>query len=115
MSYQQPYQPYQPYQPPPPQPYYVPPQTSGLATASLIFGIISWVVLPLLGAIIAIICGHAAKSEIRASGGRLTGDGSATIGLVLGYIQLILACLGGCAWGAFMIFSIVMSSQSGYY
>lgn len=109
----QPYQPYQPYQSPPP--YYPPAQTSGMATASLIFGIASWILLPLLGSIIAIICGHAAKNEIRSSGGRLTGDGMATAGLILGYVQIGLACLGFCAWAAIMIFTLATAGTMEYY
>ena len=107
----QPYAP-QPYTPPSPQSYtslpqpYTPPQpsympvsqpTSNAATVSLIFGILSWVILPLIGAIIAVIAGHMARREIRDSGGQLGGSGMATAGLVLGYIQIglsVLACIG---------------------
>jgi hypothetical protein len=110
----QPYQPYpQPYQAPPP--YYLPPQSSGLATASLVFGLISWIIFPIIGSIIAVICGHAAKSEIRSSGGRITGDGQATAGLILGYLQLILGCAGVCVWLVIMGFTIAASMQTGYY
>ena len=35
--------------------------TSSLAVTSLVFGILSWCVLPFVGAIVAIICGHMAR------------------------------------------------------
>ncbi len=78
---------------PAPSPYVVtaPPavsQTSNLAMFSLIFGILAWTILPLLAAIGAIITGHMAHREIRESGGRFTGGGLATAGLLLGYFNL---------------------------
>lgn len=69
-------------------------QTSTLALISLIAGILSWMLAPFIGALVAVITGHMAKNEIRSSGGRLTGEGLATAGLVLGYIQLGLTVVG---------------------
>lgn len=71
-------------------------RTSGLATASLIFGLLGWTFLPTLGAVIAVILGHMAKSEINNSRGYLTGGGLATAGLVLGYINIALSLIGIC-------------------
>ncbi len=73
-----------------------PTQSSSLATISLIAGILGWVLLPILGAIIAIFTGHRAKKEIRESAGGLTGDGLATAGLVLGYVQLFFIVIPVC-------------------
>ncbi|AXK72278.1 DUF4190 domain-containing protein [Lysobacter sp. TY2-98] len=70
------------------QPINVP--SSPMAVASLVLGILSWVVLPILGAIGAIICGHLARREIRAARGAVGGDGMATVGLVLGYAHLVV-------------------------
>jgi len=39
--------------------------TSVSAILSLIFGVVSWLGLPFFGAIIAIVCGHVARGEIR--------------------------------------------------
>ena len=64
--------------------------SSQLAVASLVLGILSWVVLPVLGAIGAIVCGHMARRDIRASRGALGGDGMAVTGLVLGYAHLVV-------------------------
>lgn len=79
-----------------------PASTSGLATASLTFGILGLTLLPTLGSIVAVVFGYMAKSEINSSAGRLEGSGLATAGLVLGYIGLGLALLGvlaGVLWG----------------
>jgi hypothetical protein len=60
-------------------------QTSGKAIASLIFGLL-FLFTPF--AIAAVILGHLSLSEIRKSAGRLTGNGMAVAGLVLGYAGL---------------------------
>lgn len=64
-------------------------RTSGNAIVSLVFGLTGFSILPGIGAIIAILTGNKAKREIRAGGGRITGNGLATAGLVLGYLELI--------------------------
>jgi hypothetical protein len=44
----------------------------------------------LIPSILAVIFGHIAKGEIRASGGQQGGDGMALAGLILGYTGLAL-------------------------
>ncbi len=68
-----------------------PMRTSGTAIASLIFGIVAWFGLPIIGALVAVICGHIARGEIRRMlPGTIEGDGMAIAGLILGYLQLVL-------------------------
>ncbi len=86
-------------------------ETNTLAIVSLIFGILGWSFLPLVGSVVAIVTGHLARSEIRRAPERPLGDGLAVAGLVLGYVALVSALLfvlvlllffGGLAWlGAF--------------
>lgn len=66
------------------------PATSGAAVASLILGVLSISILPFLSNIPGIVCGHVARSNIRNSGGTLTGDGMAIAGLVMSYLGLAL-------------------------
>lgn len=68
-------------------------RTSSLAIVSLVSGIVSWFVLPLIGALAAIITGHMARAEIRREPGQIEGDGLAIAGLVLGYGQIALCVL----------------------
>lgn len=71
-----------------------PRQTSTMAVISLIFGVLSWCVLPFIGAVVAIVCGHSARSEIRrAPPGSIEGDGMALAGLILGWAHLALLIL----------------------
>lgn len=69
-------------------------QTSGMAIASLVMGIAGWTLFPFLGSILAIIFGYAARKEIRAQPERLTGDGLAVAGLVLGWLMVGLSVVG---------------------
>ncbi len=71
-------------------------ETSGWAIFSLIAGILGWLGVVGVGGIAAIIAGHIAKNQIRSSYGRIGGDGLATVGLVLGYLNVGLAVFGGC-------------------
>ena len=64
-------------------------RTSTLAIISLIGGITGFTILPFLGAIVAIITGHMAHSEIKKSAGMITGKGMATAGLIMGYLVLV--------------------------
>jgi len=64
--------------------------TSTTAVISLIFGILSWILLPVIGAVVAIVCGHMARSEIKRSGGAIDGDAFAIAGLLLGWTHVVL-------------------------
>jgi hypothetical protein len=72
-------------------------QTSGLAIASLVLGIlwIWWV-----GSALALVFGYVAKNQIEHSHGRLGGRGLAIAGIVLGYVGL----------GTFALFVILGAS-----
>src|SRR5690606_3422961 len=49
---------------------------------------------PVVAALVAVVCGHLARSEIRREPDRLDGDGLAVARLVLGYANLALAAIG---------------------
>lgn len=74
-------------------------RTSTLAVVSLVFGILCWIGLPFIGAVVAVICGHAARGEIRrAPPGAIEGDGMAVAGLILGWIHLLMLVLAALAF-----------------
>ena len=69
-------------------------QTSTSAVLSLVFGILGWIGLPFIGSVVAVICGHMARAEIRrAPPNTVEGDGMALAGLILGWSMLILSIL----------------------
>jgi Domain of unknown function (DUF4190) len=92
ITYQQP----SPY----PGPVYVRgPRSNSYAVASLVLGILSWFICPIIGAVIAVILGHAARGQIRQTGEG--GNGMAIAGLILGYAHLAV-------WGVFIIFWLLL-------
>jgi len=85
--------------------------TNTLAVLSLAFGIATWVLLPMLGAVIAIVCGHMARGEIRrAPIGSMEGDSMAVIGLVLGYVQIAFIAASVMFVVAFMAFGFAFGA-----
>jgi hypothetical protein len=81
----------------------VPLPTSGLAIASLVSGIIGWILLPILGSIVAIVLGNSARKETRATPPRAGGDGLATAGIILGWVQVGLLASAVCIIAVLMM------------
>ena len=74
------------------------PQTSGMAIASLVLGIV-WIYW--IGLILALIFGYLAKGEIDRDPQRVEGRGMAIAGIVLGWVgvaTLVLALVALFAW-----------------
>ena len=67
--------------------YQAPTQGNGLAVLSLIFGIISFCVVPIIGSVVAIVTGALGLS--RTKDPRIGGKGMAIAGLVLGCVSLV--------------------------
>ena len=128
-----PQQPQQPYgapppgwgTPQPPQPYgapppgwgappgyggygYAAPQTDGKAIGALICAIAAFVICPFVPAVVALILAGQAASSIRASGGRLTGEGMVTAARVIAWINIAFCVLG------VLLFAVFASASSNY-
>ena len=97
-------------------PNYVPPApslpTSGLAIASLITGILGFVLAPIVCSLIAIFTGYAARKETRSVPPRASGDGMATAGITMGYIQIGLAVIGLCCFILYFALVVVLGILS---
>jgi hypothetical protein len=68
-------------------------QSSGKATAALVLGILGLVLCPFICSILALVFGYQGRREIDASGGRMSGRGNATAGIVLGWIGVAFLVL----------------------
>ena len=79
--------------------------TSTLALISLIAGILGFTAVPLLGGIVALFTGYAQK-ETRAVPPKFSGDGLATAGIIMGWIQVGLTVVGICCVGAYFVFMV---------
>lgn len=88
--------------------YKGPTETSGLAITSLVTGVFGLLIF--FPAVAAVVCGHIACSNIKASAGRVTGRGMAITGLVLGYLTIGLIPVGLLAAMAIPAFNKVRVS-----
>jgi hypothetical protein len=68
-------------------------EVSALAITSLVFGIASWIFIPILGSIVAIITGHMARGDIRRNPDTKQGDGLAIGGLILGWLNVLIGVI----------------------
>ena len=87
--------------------------TSTLATTSLIAGILGFVMFPVIASIVAIWTGYEARKETRSVPPRAAGDGMATAGIVMGWIQIALAVVGICCAIAYFGFFAAIIASSG--
>jgi hypothetical protein len=78
--------------------------TSTMAIISLIAGILGFTMLPVVGSIVAILTGYAARKETRVVPALAGGDGLATAGIIMGWIQVGLAVIGICCFIAYFVF-----------
>ena len=69
---------------------------STLATVSLIAGILGFTFMPVLASIVALVTGYSARKETRAVPPLASGDGMATAGIVMGWIQIGLTVVLCC-------------------
>lgn len=91
-------------------PYAYGPRTNSLAVASLVAGILAWLLCPLLGGILAVIFGHVSRGQIKRSGEG--GGGMALAGLILGYLNLGGALIAGVIY-ALLLGGLILYGASG--
>jgi hypothetical protein len=82
-------------------------QSNGLATASMVLGILGVTLIPIVCSLLAVIFGHIASKA--AHEGRATNGGQAVAGLVLGYIGLAVLLPLILIFGAALFAGIVSS------
>ncbi|MEU4383890.1 DUF4190 domain-containing protein [Promicromonospora sp. NPDC023805] len=84
------------YGPPRPYGYAPPPPKNDLGVWSLVTGILSWILCPLVLGIVAVATGNASRKAIR--DGLANNTGAATAGLILGWINIALFGAGILVW-----------------
>ncbi len=88
--------------------------TSTLATVSLVAGILGFTIFPVIATIVAIITGYMARKETRSIPPTAGGDGLATAGIIMGYVQIGLFVIGICCFAIYFVFvaGLVFTNQS---
>ena len=85
---------------------------STLAIVSLVSAILGFTFVPVIGTIVALITGYMARSETRSIPPRASGDGLATAGIILGWVQVGLLVIGICCTIAYFIFFLGLFASS---
>ena len=75
------------------------PRMASMAIVSVVLAVLSFVCIPIVAVIPAIVCGHVAWSKISKSGGALHGKGIAIVGLIVGYLAI--------PWGVLQVWFLV--------
>ena len=89
--------------------------TSTLAVVSLIAGILGFMGFPIIGTAVALFTGYSARKETRAVPPTHSGDGMATAGIVMGWIQVGLVVLGICLVIAYFVFVVGILGAAGIF
>ncbi|MDQ3574397.1 MAG: hypothetical protein M3404_05655 [Actinomycetota bacterium] len=95
--------PSQGYPPPPPYGYGPPPpQTEGTAITALVLSISSFMICPVIPAVVALVLCSSARRKIEESGGALTGEGLVTAARIVSWVNI------GLCGAAIVLFVIVL-------
>lgn len=86
--------------------------SSTLAIVSLVSGVLGFTFVPLIGGIVALITGYMARGETRSIPPRAAGDGMATAGMIMGWVQIGLLVVGICCAIAGFLFFVVVAGAS---
>jgi hypothetical protein len=76
---------------------------SNLALISLVAGILGFTLFPFIASIVAIWTGYEARKETRSTPPRAAGDGMATAGIIMGWIQVGLTIVSICCLAIYFI------------
>src|SRR5512134_2118057 len=79
---------------------------STLAIVSLVSALLGFTFVPVVGGIVALVTGYMARNETRSIPPKASGDGMATAGIIMGWIQLGLLVVGVCCFVAYMVFVV---------
>lgn len=90
--------PFLPMPPAPAAPAAARPASSGFAVASLILGVAGLTCMPVIGGILALVFGLVARGQIKREPRRVTGNGMAVTGIVLGIFSLALVVLAATGY-----------------
>ncbi|MEO8107392.1 MAG: hypothetical protein ABI720_08740 [Actinomycetes bacterium] len=80
-----------------------PPRTDGSAVAALVVAILSWFLLPIIGAVVALVLARAAERSINAAPLEVTGRGLVTAARWVAWTHLVVAAMVIAFVAAFVI------------
>lgn len=87
------------------------PTTSTNAVIGLVLAIVSWVVCPIIAAIVALVLAHSSDKEIKASDGRVGGAGFNTATRIIAWINIGVSIVAGIVVVALVAFGVIFSAS----
>lgn len=87
------------------------PTTSTNAIVGLVLAIVSWVVCPIIAAIVALVLAHSSDKEIKASGGMVGGAGLNTATRIIAWINIGVSIVAGLVIAALAAFGVIFSAN----
>ena len=87
------------------------PPTSTNAIVGLVLAILSWVLCPLIAAIVALVLARSSDKEIKASGGTLGGAGLNTATRIIAWINIAASIIGGIVFAVLFALGIGIFAQ----
>lgn len=87
------------------------PTTSTNAVIGLVLAIVSWVVCPIIAAIVALVLAHSSDKAIKASDGRVGGAGLNTATRIIAWINIGVSIVAGIVVVALVAFGVIFSAS----
>lgn len=87
------------------------PTTSTNAVAGLVLAILSWVLCPIIAAIIALVLARSSSREIASSGGRIEGAGLNTATRIIAWLNIAFSIVAGVVIAALAAFGVIFASN----
>jgi len=87
------------------------PPTSTNAIVGLVLAILSWMLCPLIAAIVALLLARSSDKEIKASGGTLSGAGINTATRIIAWINIAASIIGGIVLAVLVALGIGIFAQ----
>lgn len=87
--------------------------SSTLAIVSLVSALLGFTFVPVIGGIVALVTGYMARNETRSIPPKASGDGMATAGIIMGWVQLGLLVVGICCVVVYFVFIVGLFATSG--
>ncbi len=87
------------------------PITSTNAVIGLVLAIVSWIVCPIIAAIVALVLARSSSKEIEASGGRVGGAGLNTATRIIAWINIGVSIVAGVVIAILAVFGVIFTAN----
>ena len=85
--------------------------TSTNAIVGLVLAILSWVVCPIIAAIVALVLAHSSDKEIKASGGTVVGSGMNTATRIIAWINIGVSIVAGIVFAFLAVAGVIFGAN----